>query len=107
MLSQHALQVVSQHTLQQGVPAPGLRGGLGGGDGDTCSRGGACSGGVFTSPPESRRLLLRTVRILLECILVYYSFCIIAFKSIVEFCEYLVPDEELVLSSKNIICNLN
>ena len=85
VVSQHALQVVSQHALQQGgvlsqhalqlggacsgglllggllwrVPAPGgclLRGGLlPGGCGD---------------PPKSRRLLFRTVRILLECILV-------------------------------------
>ena len=64
VVSQHVLQVVSQHALQQvsggvpaprGVPAPGgclLRGGCGG------------------DPPGSRRLLLRTVRILLECILV-------------------------------------
>ena len=48
VLSQNALQVVSQHALQRGCLLPG---------------------GVQT-PPESRRLLLRTVRILLECILV-------------------------------------
>ena len=43
--------------------------------GGACSGGGACSqGDVFveeTPPPASRRLLLRTVRILLECILVF------------------------------------
>ena len=70
--------------LLQGVPA------LGGGDcsgesacsgGDACSSESACSGGVCSrgvptprgglgDPPESRWLLLRTVRILLECILV-------------------------------------
>ena len=49
VLSQHALQVVSQHALQQGGSALG----------------------VWRSPPESRRLLLRAVRILLECILVF------------------------------------
>ena len=50
--------------------------------GDACSRGGACSGGCACSwgcllpgevggdHPASRRLLLHTVRILLECILV-------------------------------------
>ena len=80
VLYQHALQVVCQHTLQQvskggcllqQVPAWGgcllgqclLQGDLLPGD--------ACSGGVWRPPcPESRRLLLRTVRILLECILV-------------------------------------
>ena len=73
VLSQHALQVVSQHALQQG---------------DACSWGCACSrgggllpeggsalgvllrGGGGDLPPQSRRLLLRTVRILLECIFV-------------------------------------
>ena len=61
VVSQHALQVVCQHALQQvpkgcllggGVPAPGR-------------------GYVEETPPASRQLLLRTVRILLECILVY------------------------------------
>ena len=62
VVSQRALQVVSQHALQQ------------------VSRGSACSrrrgllrgGGVWRrhTPPASRHLLLRTVRILLECILV-------------------------------------
>ena len=70
VVSQHALQVVSQHALQQvsgGVPAP---------SGGACSRGvpaprGACSRGMFGGdPPASRQLLMRTVRILLECILV-------------------------------------
>ena len=48
-----------------GVPA---RGGV-------CSWEVACSGGVWRPPPphESRRLLLRTVRILLECIVVISS----------------------------------
>ena len=62
VLSQHALQVVFQHALQQvsrGVSA-WRRG--------ACS-GGVCSWGVWR-PPESRRLLLQTVCILLECILV-------------------------------------
>ena len=86
VLSQHALQVVSQHTLQwgrvcsQGVSAPGGFCSHG-----VCSgrvpapMGGACSGGCLLwgvpargvwRPPKSRQLLLRTVRILLECILV-------------------------------------
>ena len=72
---QHALQVVSQHALQQvsrghalqevsrGVPASG-----GSAPGDACW--GVCSQGVCR-PPQSRRLLLRTVRILLQCILVF------------------------------------
>ena len=52
-----------------GVPGPG---------GGAWSRGGACSGrsgpvgGTWWRPP--RRLLLRAVRILLECILVYCAF---------------------------------
>ena len=63
MVSQHALQVVSQHALQQvskggGVPAPGGGGGLL-----------SAPGGVWRPPERSRRLLLQTVRILLECIL--------------------------------------
>ena len=44
----------SRGSAPGGVPAPG----------------GACSGGGVWRPPESRQLLLRTVRILLECILV-------------------------------------
>ena len=79
VLSQHALQVVSQHALQQvsrgdaiaaciagGIPtclAAGLQGGAWSRGvpawGSTWSRGGALLG----------RLLLRAVRILLECIL--------------------------------------
>ena len=61
---------VSQHVLQQvsggGVPT------LGG----ACSRGeGLLTGGCLEeTPPASRRLLLRTVRILLECILVKIIF---------------------------------
>ena len=58
----------------EGVPAPGGGPAQGG-----SAPGGACSGEVGgcgfveTQPPESRRLLLRTVRILLECILVYFK----------------------------------
>ena len=48
MLSQHALQVVSQHALQ----------------------GGLVTGGAWWRPPPPGRLLLQAVRILLECILV-------------------------------------
>ena len=74
----HGGGVLSQHALQQGGLLPGgclLPGGL-------LLWGCACSGGVpatggcllWGSPhpslPESRRLLLQTVRILLECILV-------------------------------------
>ena len=67
VLSQHALQVVSQHALQQGGgSAPG----------------GACSRGCG-DPPESRRLLLRTVRILLECILVKHFSCTMPATSII------------------------
>ena len=55
VVSQHALQVVSQHALQK-------RG---------CLLQGVCSRGMWRPPaPESRRLLLRMVRILLECILI-------------------------------------
>ena len=93
VLSQHALQVVSQHALQQGGSAPRGVPALGGGVpvpggvcswgvpalGGVCSWGGACSGGCLLwgvpargvwRPPTSRWLLVRTVRILLECILV-------------------------------------
>ena len=101
VVSQNALQVVSQHALQQGgvlsqnalqwgVPALGeclLPGGLlpGGSapggcllpgvrSGGVCSQGwGACSQGGCGDPPGSRWLLLRMVRILLECILVILS----------------------------------
>ena len=48
------------------VPAPVRVPALGGG---VCSRGCLLPGGLG-DPPESRWLLLRTVRILLECILV-------------------------------------
>ena len=89
MLSHHALQVVSQHSLRQevcswGTPAPGGAFSRGWCSGEVCSCGGAYSGGGCllpagvwrppfpppTPPPKSRLLLLRTVRILLECILV-------------------------------------
>ena len=67
VVSQHALQVVSQHALQQvsrGVPALGGRCLLPGG--------GACSQGcVEETLPASRRLLLRRVCILLECTLLF------------------------------------
>ena len=79
MLSQHALQVVSQHALQQvsgGVCSWGgwSKGGClvrGVGPGGCLLWGGGvpAPGDVETSP-ESRRLLLRTVCILLHCILV-------------------------------------
>ena len=93
MLSQHALQVVSQHDLQQvsrgsllpggcllwggvvllrGVPAPAGVGLLLGRC--ACSRGVPAPGGLCGDPSESRRLLLRTVRIILECILVVKFF---------------------------------
>ena len=71
VLSQHALQVVSQYALQQGgICSWGVcsQGGLLW-EGSAPGGGGACSRGCG-DPPESRRLLLRTVRILLECILV-------------------------------------
>ena len=58
--------VLSQHALQQGGACSW---------GGCLLPGGACSGGVCSQgvwrPPRSRRLLLRTVRILLECILVH------------------------------------
>ena len=56
VLSQHALQVVSQHALQEGAWS-------GGGGGS------APKGSAWWRPPPGR-LLLRAVRILLECILV-------------------------------------
>ena len=63
VVSQHALQVVSQHALQQVSKGGGA-----------CSWGGllpgwSARGGLWRPPERSRRLLLRTVRILLECIL--------------------------------------
>ena len=96
VLSQHALQVISQHALQQGVPAfEGVcsqRGCLLPGRG-ACSQGGACSGGDLLrgggcllpggevcsggwcgDPPKADDYFLRTVRILLECILVLVEF---------------------------------
>ena len=77
VLSQHSLQVVSQHALQQvSKGVPGLGGGVPGPRGVPAPGGSAprwvpAPGRVETPPPESRRLLLRTVRILLECILVF------------------------------------
>ena len=80
VVSQHALQVVSQHALQQ-VSTGGLfpGGACSGGCllwAGACSMGGAAPGGCLLQgggdpSPPSRRLLLRTVRILLECILVF------------------------------------
>ena len=69
MVSQHALQqvsggVVSKRALQGGACSGGCL--LGGG---VPARGGV----VVETPPGSRRPLLRTVRILLECILVRNS----------------------------------
>ena len=52
-----------------GIPACLAAGGSAPGGG-VCSRGVPAPGGGCVDPPESRRLLLRTVRILLECILV-------------------------------------
>ena len=82
VLSQHALQVVSQHPLQWGSALGGLLWGvcswggllLGGSapgavcSGGVCSQGGLLRGDAWWRPPG--RLLLRAVRILLECILV-------------------------------------
>ena len=56
----------SRGVCSRGVPARGGGLLLGGGS----ALGGACLGVCVWRPPESRRLLLRTVRILLECILV-------------------------------------
>ena len=85
-LSQHALQVVSQHALQWGMCYPSMhcrwypsmpcsRGVCSRGEsalGVACSKGVPAPRGVCVCgpPPESRWLLLRTVHILLECILV-------------------------------------
>ena len=55
MVSQHALQQVSGGCLLPG---------------GACSWGVPAPGGVEETPPACRQLLLRTVRILLECILV-------------------------------------
>ena len=54
--------VVSQHALQQ------VCGGC------LLLRGCLLLGGLVETPPSGRRLLLRTVRILLECILVKFIF---------------------------------
>ena len=74
VLSQHALQVVSQHALQQvsrRVPGPGGGVCLGGclvqG---ICSHRGLLQGGALRQTPQGKRLLLRMIRIPLECILV-------------------------------------
>ena len=67
VLSQHALQVVSQHALQQGECAiPSCLAA-----GEACSRGGLLRGVCAWWRPPPGRPLLRVVRILLECILVY------------------------------------
>ena len=69
--------VLSQHALQQRVPA---RGGSAPNGGCLLQGGSALGGGVSApegvcgDPPQIRRLLLRTVRILLECILVPNTF---------------------------------
>ena len=81
-LSQHALQVISQHALLVSRPTPSgqLEGSGLGGQLRGLARGGlqAHTQGVYPSmhwnrPPPSWRLLLRAVRILLECILVQKS----------------------------------
>ena len=81
MVSQHALQVVSQHALQVSrcTPKGEVEGsGLGGSPGPHPGgklRGLAWGGSqhALKQAPPSRRLLLRAVHILLECILVDYS----------------------------------
>ena len=104
VLSQHALQVVSQHALQQrgaipaciagGIPTYIAVGGVipaciaGGIPACLAARGGSAPGGCLLqggveTPPESRRLLLRTVRILLECILVKHFSCTMPATSII------------------------
>ena len=76
MVSQHALQEVSQHALQRGVPAPrGVPG-----PGGSAPRGMSAPGGCLVETPG--RLVLRAVRILLECILVVYIFAFIACRFI-------------------------
>ena len=55
MLSQHALQVVSQHALQQGVPVPGGSAPGGGAARGGSAPGGACSGGRVLRPPTHRK----------------------------------------------------
>ena len=84
VLSQHALQVVSQHALQQvlggAIPAciaGGILACLAAGLRGVCSGGGllpevSAGGGCLEETPPGR-LLLRAVRILLECILVFFS----------------------------------
>ena len=90
VVPQHALQVVSEHALQQGgvlsqhalQQGGAWSGGLFPGE---SAAGGVCSWGVPApgvcvcgDPPGSRRLLLRMVRILLECFLVHYVACIVS-----------------------------
>ena len=83
MVSLHALQqggVLSQHALQQGgtcsrgvCPPGGLLRLVLAGEGECLllgQGGGVCSWAGVWRPPGSRLLLLRMVRILLECILV-------------------------------------
>ena len=67
VLSQHALQVVSQHALQQ--VSRGWAPARGGGS----APGGLLLGGCLVETPPGR-LLLRAVRILLECILIIKKF---------------------------------
>ena len=64
VLSQHALQVVSQHALQGGAIPACIAGGI-----PACLAGGVCSQGGWLVETLPGRLL-RAVRILLECILV-------------------------------------
>ena len=77
LLSQHTLQVVSQHALQERGSAPrGFALGRGSALGGLLSLpapGASALEGVWR-PPKSRWLLLWTVRILLDCILVLHMF---------------------------------
>ena len=74
VLSQHALQVVSQHALQQVSRGcyPSMPCSRSPGGGGACSGGSALRGCLVETPPG--QLLLRAVRILLECILVKTEF---------------------------------
>ena len=84
MVSKHALQVVSQHALQvsRGLspgPQPGrkLRALARGGVSRSTPRG-VCIPACSEADPPPGRLLPRTVRILLECILVVIKIYILS-----------------------------
>ena len=80
VVSQHALQVVSQHVLHGGSPGPHPEGklrGLAGGGGlqaHTGVGGGGCIPACTELDSPLGWLLPRAVRILLECILVHFTF---------------------------------